>query len=60
MSRKAKLKIVVDVAMTLLFLMQMGYHMMNNRAHEWTGVALCLLIIVHHALNGGWHFAVSG
>lgn len=55
MSRKAKLKIVVDVAMTLLFLMQMGYHMMNNCAHESTGVALCLLIIVHHALNGGWH-----
>lgn len=31
MKPKATLKIVVDVAMTLLFLMQMGYHIMDNR-----------------------------
>lgn len=55
MKPKAKLKIIVDVAMTILFLMQMGYHMMDNRAHEWTGISLCVLFLLHHALNGGWH-----
>lgn len=55
MKPKAVLKMSVDIAMTLLFLGQMGYHMTNNRVHEWTGVTLCLLFILHHALNGSWH-----
>lgn len=55
MKAKATLKILVDIAMTALFLGQMGYHMMDNRLHEITGVTLCALFIVHHALNGGWH-----
>ena len=55
MKPKAILKIIVDVAMTFLFLGQMGYHMTDNRAHVWTGIALCGLFILHHALNGGWH-----
>lgn len=55
MKPKAKVKIVVDICMTILFLLQMGYHMMDNRAHEWTGIGLCVLFIVHHVLNGGWY-----
>lgn len=23
--------------------------------HEWTGVTLCVLFLLHHALNPGWH-----
>ncbi len=55
MKAKARLKVGVDMAMTLLMLGQMGYHMMDNRMHEWTGIALILLFILHHALNLGWH-----
>ncbi len=55
MKPKALIKLSVDVAMTILFLLQMGYHMLDNRAHEWTGIALCLLFLLHHILNGGWH-----
>lgn len=33
----------------------MGYHMIDNRMHEWTGVTLCVLFLLHHALNPGWH-----
>lgn len=55
MKAKRAIKIGVDMAMTVLFLCQMGYHMMDNRVHEWLGIALCLLFILHHALNGGWH-----
>ncbi len=58
MKAKRAIKIGVDIAMTVLFLCQMGYHMMDNRAHEWLGIALCLLFILHHALNGGWHRAL--
>lgn len=52
---KAKIKVIVDVSMTLLFLMQMGYHMLDNRAHEWVGITLFALFCVHHILNGGWY-----
>lgn len=55
MKPKAKVKVGVDIAMTILFLVQMGYHMLDNRAHEWTGIALFVLFILHHVLNGGWH-----
>ena len=55
MKPKAKVKIVVDLTMTILFLVQMGYHMLDNRAHEWTGIALFVLFFLHHILNGGWH-----
>ena len=52
---KQRVKTGVDIAMTVLFLGQMGYHMMDNRMHEWTGVTLCVLFLLHHALNPGWH-----
>lgn len=55
MKPKAIAKIAVDVAMTALFILQMGYHMTDGRTHEWLGVALCLLFLLHHVLNGGWH-----
>ena len=55
MKKKAALKMVVDLAMTILFLGQMGYHMMDNRMHEWTGVTLLILFVLHHALNVSWH-----
>ena len=55
MKVKRAAKFGVGIAMTVLFLSQMGYHMMDNRTHEWLGIALCLLFILHHALNGGWH-----
>ena len=55
MKPKSAFKIGVDLAMTLLFIGQMGYHMMDNWMHEWAGIALCLLFLLHHILNGGWH-----
>lgn len=53
--KKQAVRLGVDCAMTLLLLGQMGYHMMDNRLHEWTGIALFLLFLAHHALNAGWY-----
>lgn len=55
MKRKGLLKIGVDVLMAFLLLGQMGYHMMDSRMHERSGILLCLLFAAHHVLNGGWH-----
>ena len=53
MKPKAKVKIAVDVLMTLGMLFLMGYQFWGDVAHEWAG--MFVLFILHHALNGGWY-----
>lgn len=55
MKRKQIIKITIDVAMTILFFILMAYHITGNRLHEWLGVTLFLLFIVHHVLNLNWY-----
>lgn len=55
MKPKLTIKIIVDIAMTVLFLICMGYHLTENGTHEWLGVSLFVLFIVHHVLNLGWY-----
>lgn len=54
MNAKAKLKIVLDVAMTLVLLFLMGYPWWGDVAHEWAGAGMFALFIAHHILNAGW------
>lgn len=55
MKKKSKLKLVVDILMTLTLLFLMGYQIWGESAHEWAGAFMLLLFIVHHALNGAWY-----
>lgn len=55
MKPKQILKIAIDIAMTVLFLALMAYHVTGNSLHEWLGVTLFLLFIVHHVLNFKWY-----
>ena len=55
MKPKQILKISVDIAMTALFLALMAYHITGNSLHEWLGVTLFLLFIIHHILNLKWY-----
>ena len=54
MKPKQIVKIVVDVAMTLGMLFQMGYHLWGDTTHEWVGAGLFLLFLLHHILNWRW------
>lgn len=54
MNPKQILKIVIDVAMTVLLLLLMAYSLVGEAAHEWLGVAMFLLFVTHHVLNSGW------
>lgn len=58
MNRKKKVKSLVDAVMTILLFLLMAYHVTGNRLHEWLGVVLGLLFILHHFLNIGWYRAV--
>lgn len=52
------IKILIDIAMTVLFLLLMGYHLLENETHEWIGVSLFVLFIAHNALNFKWYKAL--
>lgn len=53
MNPKFFCKIVVDTAMTVLLLLLMGRQFLGDCAHEWIGVSMFVLFLVHHVLNFG-------
>lgn len=55
MKKALKIKISIDVLMTLLLLFLMGYQFWGELAHEWAGAAMFVLFIVHHILNRNWY-----
>lgn len=47
-------KICVDIGMTIALLLLMPYELVGQAAHEWIGIGIFILFIVHHILNGKW------
>lgn len=58
MKPKLILKISVDAAMTAVLLLLMAYSLVGESAHEWLGVAIFVLFILHHILNVRWSKAL--
>lgn len=54
MKPKMILKIVIDIAMTVSLLLLMTYELIGQAAHEWVGIGMFVLFILHHILNGKW------
>ncbi len=54
MKPKLILKIFVDTAMTAVLLLLMAYSLVGESAHEWLGVGIFVLFILHHILNIRW------
>ena len=46
---------IVDAAMTVLLLFLMAYQVTGERAHEWIGMGMTVLVIVHQILNRRWY-----
>lgn len=44
----------VDLAMTVILLLLMGYSRIGETAHEVLGVCMFTLFILHHILNRKW------
>lgn len=55
MKSKTIIKLAVDVFMTIALLFLMGYQFWGGVLHEWVGLGMFLLFIVHHILNEYWH-----
>lgn len=47
-------KLAVDTAMTAALLLLMAYGLVGEAAHEWIGIGMFVLFILHHILNGNW------
>lgn len=54
MKPRMALKIAVDIAMTVVLMFLMTYELIGRSAHEWIGIAMFVLLVLHHVLNGKW------
>ena len=54
MKQKQITRLVVDAAMTVVLLLLMGYSRIGEEAHEWLGIGMTVLFVLHHILNRKW------
>lgn len=54
MKPKMMMKIAVDFGMTVLLLLLMTYELIGQAVHEWLGVGMFVLLVLHHVLNKSW------
>ena len=55
-SRKARH--AIDIIMTVMMILLMGYHLWGEALHEWLGVAVFLLFMIHHLMNRSWYRSI--
>ena len=56
--KKNRIKKLVDAGMTVLLLCLMAYQVTGEALHEWFGIGMTVLLIVHHILNRKWYGAL--
>ena len=54
MQKKQIVRLGVDAAMTVVLLLLMGYSRIGETAHEWLGIGMLGLFVLHHVLNRKW------
>ncbi|MCH5270934.1 MAG: DUF4405 domain-containing protein [Lachnospiraceae bacterium] len=54
MKSKRIIKISIDILMTAVLLLLMAYSLVGEALHEWLGIGLFVLFILHHVLNSAW------
>ncbi len=56
--KKHNIRLIVDIAMTVLLPVLMAYSLIGEMLHEIIGTAIFVLFIVHHILNRKWYGAL--
>ncbi|MCR5609698.1 MAG: hypothetical protein K6G26_11620 [Lachnospiraceae bacterium] len=54
-NKKNLIKRVIDVCMTVVLLFLMAYQVTGEALHEWLGIAMTVLVILHHLINIKWY-----
>lgn len=55
---KKKIRLIMDIAMTVLLPMLMAYSLIGEKFHEIIGTLMFALFILHHVLNRKWYGAL--
>ena len=55
---KKRIRIIMDIAMTVLLPMLMAYSLIGEKFHEIIGTLMFALFILHHVLNRKWYGAI--
>ena len=55
---KNMIRLIVDSAMTVLLILLMAYQVTGEAFHEWVGISMTVILIVHHILNIKWYSAL--
>lgn len=53
-----RFRMILDVVMTLLFIILMGYYATENEVHEILGTITFILFVIHHILNIKWYKSI--
>ena len=59
MNKKLMFRIFIDICMTVCLLLLMPYSLLSETAHEWIGMVMLVLFLVHHFLNIKWLHGVT-
>ncbi len=52
--RTKHVKHIIDVLLAVGLLLLMSYQVVGEAGHEWTGIAMTVLMLVHQFLNRKW------
>ena len=58
MNIKTKIKLLIDIAMTVILLLLISYSQVGEATHEWLGVCIFTSFVLHHILNKKWTVGV--
>lgn len=48
-------QLVTDICMTVLLFLLMAFELIGRMAHEWIGIGIFVLFLIHHILNWSWN-----
>ena len=54
MKLKQNVKIIIDIIITVVLFLLMAYSMAGEVIHEWLGIGIFVLFLLHHILNSQW------
>jgi hypothetical protein len=55
MTPKLAVRLIIDLAMTILLLCAFAYRITGDATHEWIGISVFVLFIAHNIINRKWY-----
>ena len=54
MTSKTVFKMTIDCCLTILLLLLVAFELVGRQSHEWIGMGMFLLFVLHHIMNWRW------